>query len=158
MTKSNFSCVETGFFSGSRHCASVLQTQVPKLCTDLDHSLLYILIFGTYSKFTRENNFLALGVCFPQPYSSAGHRFAESRLRLQTFRLHNKNLDEMRCKMDSTENPRSFEKYYLKKIATKTKKKVGVSKTCVILGKQLHLAQPWRVLGGWARTKITWSS
>jgi len=76
----------------------------------------------------------------------------------KTFRLHNKNLDEMRCKMDSTENPRSFEKYYLKKIATKTKKKVGVSKTCVILGKQLHLAQPWRVLGGWARTKITWSS
>ena len=45
------------------HCAAVLQTQVPKLCTDLDLSLLYILIFGTYSKFARKNNFLALGVC-----------------------------------------------------------------------------------------------
>jgi len=35
------------FFSGSRHCVAVLQTQVPKLCTDLDLSLLYILILGT---------------------------------------------------------------------------------------------------------------
>jgi len=33
MTKPDFSCVETRFFSKSRHCASVLQTQVPKLCT-----------------------------------------------------------------------------------------------------------------------------
>jgi len=32
------------------HCVAVLQTQVPKLCTDLDLSLLYILILGTYSK------------------------------------------------------------------------------------------------------------
>jgi len=60
------------FFFGSRHCASVLQMQVPKLCTDLDFSLLHILILGTYSKFTRKNNFLALGVCFLQPCSSAG--------------------------------------------------------------------------------------
>jgi len=29
----------------------------------------------------------------------------------QSFRFHNKNFDEMRCKLDSTENPRSFEKY-----------------------------------------------
>jgi len=35
-TKSDFPCVETRFSAGSRHCASVLQTQVPKLCTDLD--------------------------------------------------------------------------------------------------------------------------
>jgi len=78
----DFSCVETRFFYESRHCAAVLQTQVPKLCTDLDLgllctdldlSLLYILIFGTYSKFARKNNFLALGVCFPQPCSSAAN-------------------------------------------------------------------------------------
>jgi len=55
MTKSDFSCVETRFFPGSRHCASVLQPQVPKLGTDLDLSLLYILIL----KFTRKNNFPA---------------------------------------------------------------------------------------------------
>ena len=74
------------FFSfGSRHCASVLQTQVPKLCTDLDFSLLYISILGTCSKFIRKNNFLALGVCFPQPCSSAGRRFAASRSRLQNY-------------------------------------------------------------------------
>jgi len=69
-------------FSGSRHCALVLQT----LCTDLDLSLLYILISGTYSKFTRKNSFLALGVCFLQPCSSAGRRFAAWRSRLQTYR------------------------------------------------------------------------
>ena len=40
MAKSDFSCVETFFFSRSRHCAVVLQTQVPKLCTDLDLDLL----------------------------------------------------------------------------------------------------------------------
>ena len=29
----------------------------------------------------------------------------------ESFRFHNKNFDEIRCKLDSTENPRSFEKY-----------------------------------------------
>ena len=32
----------------------------PKKCTDLDLSLLYILVSGTYSKFARKNNFLSL--------------------------------------------------------------------------------------------------
>ena len=81
--KSDFSCVET---LRSRHCVAVLQTQVPKLCTDLDISLLYILILRTYSKFARKNNFIALGVCFPQPCSSAGRTFAVSRSRLQYYR------------------------------------------------------------------------
>jgi len=56
------------------------------LCTDLDLSLLYILILGTYSKFARKKNFLALGVCFPQKCSSAGRMFAASRSRLQYYR------------------------------------------------------------------------
>jgi len=86
MAKSDMSCVEKLFFPGSRHCALVLQTQVPKLCKDLHLSLLYILIFGTYSKFARKNNFLALCVCFPQPCSSAGRLFAASRSRLQYYR------------------------------------------------------------------------
>ena len=59
MAKSDFSCVETPFLSGSRHCTSVLQTQFPKLCTDLHLCLLYILILGTYSNFARKNHFLA---------------------------------------------------------------------------------------------------
>jgi len=29
----------------------------------------------------------------------------------KSFRFHNKKFDELRCKLDSTENPRSFEKY-----------------------------------------------
>ena len=65
---------------------NVLQTQVPKLCTDLDLGLLYLLILGTYSKFARKNNFLSFGVCFPQLCSSAGRRFAASRSRLQNYR------------------------------------------------------------------------
>jgi len=55
------------------------------LCTDLDLSLLYILILGTYNKFARENNFRVPGVCFPQPCSSADRRFAGSRSRLQNY-------------------------------------------------------------------------
>jgi len=56
MAKSDFSCVETRVFHGFCHRAFVLQAQVPKLCTDLDLSLLYILILGTYSKFARKIN------------------------------------------------------------------------------------------------------
>ena len=79
---SDFSYVKRRFFSlGFCHCGAVLQTQVPKLGTALDLGLLYILIVGTYSKFARKNNFLSLGVCFPQPRSSADRRFAESRSR-----------------------------------------------------------------------------
>jgi len=29
----------------------------------------------------------------------------------ESFSLHNKQFDEIRCKLDFTENPRSFEKY-----------------------------------------------
>jgi len=71
---------------GIWHCAAVLFLQVPKLCTNLDLSLFYILIIGTYSKFALKNTFLALGVWFPQPCSSAGRRFAASRSRLQNYR------------------------------------------------------------------------
>jgi len=29
----------------------------------------------------------------------------------ESFRFHNKNFHEIRCKLDSTENPRSLQKY-----------------------------------------------
>jgi len=45
--------------------AKRMKKHVPKKCTDLDLSLLYFLIIGTHSKFAREKNFLALGVCCP---------------------------------------------------------------------------------------------
>ena len=58
---------------------------------------------------------LALGVSFPRPCSSAGRMFAASRSRLdsyrQNFSLHKDEFDKMLFKLDSTENPRSFEKY-----------------------------------------------
>ena len=91
---------------------AVPQTQVPKLCTALDLSLLYILIFETYCEFARKNHFLALGVCFPQPCSSAlprqDHVYKSTD---ESFRFHSKNVDEIRYKLESTENLRSFEKY-----------------------------------------------
>ena len=67
VSKSDFSCVETRFFPGSRHCAAVLQTQVPKLCTDLDLSLFYILVLGTYSKFARNKISQRLAFAFRSP-------------------------------------------------------------------------------------------
>jgi len=50
-------------FVGSWHCAASFSLQVPKSCTDLDPTLLYILILRTYTKFVRKNKILALGVC-----------------------------------------------------------------------------------------------
>ena len=116
MTNSDFSCLETLFFTGSRHCVAVLQTQVPKLCIDLDLSLFYILILGTYSKIARKNFFSqrsafafcslawVLAACLP----CQDHVYSTTD---ESFRFHNKKFDKMRCKLDSTENPRSFEKY-----------------------------------------------
>jgi len=52
---------------GIWHCAAVLISQVPKKCTDLHLSLVYISTLETYSKFALEKNFPALGVCFLQP-------------------------------------------------------------------------------------------
>jgi len=118
-----FFCGQNTFFFRSRHCAAVLSfSQVPKKCTDLDLGLLYILILGTYSKFTRKINFLAPGVCFPQPafaFRSPARALAAGLPRQdhvcsttdESFRFHTKKIDEMRCKLDSNENPRSLEKY-----------------------------------------------
>ena len=56
---------------------------------------------------------IALGVCFPQPCSSDGRRFAASKSRLNYYnnfvRFHKDEFDEMFCKLDSTEFARSFE-------------------------------------------------
>ena len=60
MAKSDFFCGWNAFFFGSRFYSAVLFSQVPKKCTDLDLSLFYNLISGTYSKFAHKNNFLAL--------------------------------------------------------------------------------------------------
>ena len=89
-SKSDFSCVPTRWTPGSRHCASVLQTQVPKLCTDLDLGLLYILISGTYCKFARENNFLAFAFCSPARAMAAGlpRQNHVQKTNDESFRFH----------------------------------------------------------------------
>ena len=59
-------------------CAAAFFLQVPKSRTDLDPTLLYISIRGTYSNLLRESKELTLGVqvCFPKLCPSAGRRFA----------------------------------------------------------------------------------
>ena len=56
-------------FVASRHYTAEFFLQVPKLCTDLDQTLDYILTLGTYSKFLWENEMLALGIRFLHPCS-----------------------------------------------------------------------------------------
>ena len=62
-------CFDAGKI-GFCHCAAVLETQVPKLCTDLDLSLVWIFTLRTYSKFAWKLYFLALGVYCPAGQSA----------------------------------------------------------------------------------------
>jgi len=83
--KTCFDAGKVGFCHGT----SVLQAQVPKLCTDLDLSLLYILISGRYSKFARKINFLALGVYGPAGQSAFRRSHPQLKLgeEIETSRL-----------------------------------------------------------------------
>jgi len=60
MAKSDFFCGRNASFFESRFYSAVLFLQLPKKWTDLDLSLFYNLIWGTYSKFAVKNNFLSL--------------------------------------------------------------------------------------------------
>ena len=82
---SDESCGQTRFEIRSRHCTSAFFLQVLKSCTDLDLTLLYILILKTHTKFVWENKIPALGVCFLQPCSSDVCRFAASRSLLNYY-------------------------------------------------------------------------
>jgi len=77
------------------------------------YNLWFIYPFKSILK-NRTNYLLAPGVCFLQPCSSAGRRFAASRSRVHKYRRivsFPQNFDEMSCKLDFTENPHSFKKY-----------------------------------------------
>ena len=54
---------------GSWHCVAAFFSQVPVKCIDLDLTIIYNLIVGTYTRFEWDNKLLALGVYFPQPCS-----------------------------------------------------------------------------------------
>jgi len=73
------------FLTGSRHPAAAFCLQLPKMCTDLDPTLPYILISETYSKFVCKNKLLVLGVCLPQACSSAGRRITASKITLEYY-------------------------------------------------------------------------
>ena len=104
---------------GSRHCTAAFVWQVPKLCTDPDQTLLYMLILRTYTKFVWKNKMLRSGVGSRSPARALAAGLPHQDTTDESFRFHNKNIDQMRCKLDSTENLRSFEKY----LATTQRKK-----------------------------------
>jgi len=88
-------CFDTGKI-GFFHGASVLQVQVPKLCTDLDPSLFYILMLGTHNKFARKINFLALGVYCPAGQSA--FRRSRPQLKLGEEIESSRLVDDYACK------------------------------------------------------------
>ena len=91
MSNSDKSCGQTRLKVESRNCAATFSLQVPKSCTNLDPTILYISMYGTYSKFVRKDKMLALGVCLPRPSPSARRRFAESRSRLNYYYFDREN-------------------------------------------------------------------
>ena len=85
----------------------------PKLCTNLDLSLFYmILILGIANSLgKRISQSSAFAFRSPARALAAGlprqdHVYKSADA---SFRFHNKNFDEMRCKLDCTENLRSFD-------------------------------------------------
>jgi len=103
---------------GSRHRAATFVLQVSNLCTEKKKTLFCILIWRTIGKFVWKHKELALGFCFPQACSSAGRMFATSRSHLDYYRpigsiphCSENEFEEMCCKLKSTENLGSSEKY-----------------------------------------------
>jgi len=91
-------CSQTHFLIGSWHCADLLFLQVAELCTASNRTLLHILTLETYGKFVWQNEMLALGVCLPQPCSSADRMFVTDHICIaikQFVRFHKNEFDEM---------------------------------------------------------------
>jgi len=87
-------CGQTRFLIGSRYCATAFFLQVPKLQKECGTEVVH------------------------KPGSNSplhfGSSFAASNSRLQYYQqiwFQQKKIDEMRYNLDSTENPRSLEKY-----------------------------------------------
>ena len=95
-------CFDAGKI-GFCQCASVLKAQVPKVCSDLDLSLLYILILGTYSKFASKINFLALGVYCPAGQSA--FRRWRPQLKLGEEIDSSRLVDDYACKNQRYQTP-----------------------------------------------------
>ena len=85
MAKSDFSCVEARFPPGILPLRCGSPNASPEVVHRPRSEFPLHFNMWTYSKFARENNFPALSVCFLQSCSSAGHKFAASRLRVQNL-------------------------------------------------------------------------
>jgi len=95
---------------------------------------------------------LGISVCLPQPCSSADRRFArQNHVYITTdesFHFHNSELDEILFKLDSTENPRTFENnVYIKQwnisrnsSIHKSKYKINYYPECMM---SIHVACLW---------------
>jgi len=95
--------VWTQTFVQSCNCSAEFFLQVPKLCTDLDPTLLYIWILRIYGKLTGKVKILALGVCFPQTCSSVGRIFAASRSHLHYYQqIISTNMNSMKSLVNWT--------------------------------------------------------
>jgi len=86
---------------------SAFSLQIPKSCADLDPTLLYISILGTYSKFVRKNKIQALGVCF-QDMLERWPQVCRVKITFESIRFDKNEPDKMLCKLDSTKYARSF--------------------------------------------------
>jgi len=103
---------------GFCHCAAVFQTQVSKLRSCAQP---YISVSSTFGYEEHIANSLGKTISYRSAFAfrSPARALAAGLPRQdhmyktadESFRFNNKNFDEMRCKLDSTENPRSFEKY-----------------------------------------------
>jgi len=95
---------ETRFLIGSRHCTAAFSLQVLKLYTDLDPTLLHILILRTYTKFILTNIMLAMFASRRHARALAANLPCGSRHVYITtdgwFCFHNNELDEICCKLD----------------------------------------------------------
>jgi len=116
MLNSNFSAGETSFFSRKFSLRTGSHFASTHKCTDLDLSLVYILMFWTHGKFVRKIiSKRSLSVCFrSHTRALAAGLPRQDHVYITTdelFRFHNDEFDEMPCKLDSTENLRSFGKY-----------------------------------------------
>ena len=115
MLNSDFSAGKTRFFFRKSSLCSGSLFESTQKCTELGLNLLYILVLGTYSKFTRKINFKRPAFAFRRPARALAAGLPRQdhiyRITVESFRFHNNKFDEMCRKLDSTENLRSFETY-----------------------------------------------
>ena len=107
--------VATALWFSKRKSRSCVQTWISVSSTFWywEHMAISLWkIISYHSAFAFRSSARALAAALPRQ----GHVY---RTTAELFRFHHKNCDEIRCKLDSTDNARSFEKYPTPPIITK---------------------------------------